>query len=84
LELNTDMNSLIEKYAKISDKSEVYVENLWNQLEETMLSQGMFREDVRFNVYVSTLLKKKLKIKESNPTLKRFKQFLQEKLDKKK
>lgn len=78
------MNSLIEKYAKISDKSEVYVENLWNQLEETMLSQGMFREDVRFNVYVSTLLKKKLKIKESNPTLKRFKQFLQEKLDKKK
>lgn len=73
------MNPLIKTYAKKANKSLSFVEMLWTEIEETLLTQGMLREDKRFAIYTTTLLKKKLKINEANPLLIRFKQFLENK-----
>lgn len=76
-------NPLIKVYSKKSGKNEVYIENLWNEIAASLLEQGMKEEDKRFNPYLTTILKKKLKITEQSAVLKRFKIFLQEQTTKK-
>jgi len=72
------MNPLIKLFAKKSNKSALYVEAKWLELEVLLIEQGMSKDDLRFSIYLTTLLKKKLKINESNHLLIRFKQFLVE------
>jgi hypothetical protein len=76
-------NPLIKSFAKKAGKNEVYVDNLWKETAAQLHTQGMKEEDKRFYPYLTTILKKKLKITEQSKVLKRFKEFLKEQIDKK-
>lgn len=76
-------NPLIKSFSKKSGKNEKYVENLWNDTKTQLFSQGMKEDDKRFYPYLTTILKKKLKISEQSKVLKRFREFLKEQIDKK-
>jgi hypothetical protein len=73
------VDALIKTFAKSSKKSEVYVQTQWNMITQDLLDEGVELDETRFYPYATTRLKKRLKIKESNQVLKRFKDFLKEK-----
>lgn len=80
MSINTNMNNpLIKSYAKKAKKSEEYVNYLWNEIVCELHKQGLYEDNDRFIPYLSTILKKRLSIKEVSPILKRFKTFLSEK-----
>jgi hypothetical protein len=71
--------SIIKKLAKRADENVIIVERLWKTVSEQLISEGLEEHDPRFNTYLLLRMKRRLKIFESSPILKRFKDFLIEK-----
>ncbi len=73
------MHPLIKKLAKKAKRTEVFVESLWNSIEESLIKEGLDKTDKRFYSNVINSVKSKLEINESSLIIKRFKDFLKEK-----
>ena len=64
---------IISSLAKRSKLSEIYIQELWNEVSKKLIQQGLLETDKRFNVYLLTNIKRQIKINETSITLKRFK-----------
>lgn len=74
----SNTENIIKSFAKKSTKPEKYVKHLWDEIHESLIKEGLLIDDKRFFPYLTTRLKKQLKIKESIQVFKRFKEFMKE------
>lgn len=72
------MNSLVEKFSKAANVSEIEVERLIESITTALTYEGCPESDPRFFSYLTRRLRKRLKIEDSS-ALKTFKQFFKEK-----
>jgi len=72
------MKTLIKKFAKKSGKNEHFVAKQCLEIINQLSEQGMKKSDIRFSIYLTTILKNKLEINETNSLILRFKDFLSE------
>ena len=70
------LENLKVSYAKKSKQSLFFVDRLCNEIKATLIAEGMEETDRRFYPYLTTRLRKKLKINERNILFKRFRDFL--------
>ncbi len=74
-----DLNNLKKIWLKESKTNIFYIENVIEESRQELIEQDLLEDNPKFYPYLIIKVKKKLKIKSNNSTLKSFKNFLKDK-----